>query len=55
MSENTIAYAERNKVRAAHKRATRLAERRRMMQAWADYLEDLRSTKEVIYTRAANQ
>ena len=39
-----MAHAERNKVRAAYNRAERLAERRKMMQAWADYLEQLRST-----------
>jgi integrase len=53
--ELQLAHAERNKVRAAYNSATWLAERRQMMQAWADYLEDLRSTKEVIYTRAPNQ
>lgn len=37
------AHAERNKVRAAYNRATRLVERRKMMQAWADYLDGLRS------------
>lgn len=37
-----MAHAERNKVRAAYNRAERLAERRKMMQAWADYLDRLR-------------
>src|SRR5690606_515339 len=41
--ELQLAHAERNKVRAAYNRATRLAERRKMMQAWADYLESLRA------------
>ena len=36
--ELQLAHMERNKVRAAYNRASRLAERRRMMQAWADYL-----------------
>ncbi|NJO34328.1 MAG: site-specific integrase [Rhodospirillales bacterium] len=40
--ELQLAHAERNKVRAAYNRAERLAERRQMMQAWADYLDDLR-------------
>jgi len=40
--ELQLAHAERNKVRAAYNRAERLAERRKMMQAWADYLEALR-------------
>ncbi len=40
--ELQLAHAERNKVRAAYNRAERLAERRKMMQAWADYLDGLR-------------
>lgn len=41
--ELQLAHAERNKVRAAYNRAERLAERRQMMQSWADYLDELRS------------
>jgi integrase len=41
--ERQLAHAERNKVRAAYNRAQRLTERRKMMQAWADYLDSLRS------------
>jgi integrase len=40
--ELQLAHKERNKVRAAYNRAQRLAERREMMQAWADYLDELR-------------
>jgi integrase len=40
--ELQLAHKERNKVRAAYNRAQRLAERRKMMQAWADYLDELR-------------
>jgi integrase len=40
--ELQMAHAERNKVRAAYNRAERLAERKKMMQAWADYLNRLR-------------
>jgi len=40
--ELQLAHAERNKVRAAYNRAQRLTERRKMMQAWADYLDSLR-------------
>lgn len=40
--ELQLAHAERNKVRGAYNRAQRLAERRQMMQAWADYLDRLR-------------
>lgn len=46
--ELQLAHAERNKVRAAYNRATRLAERRKMMQAWADYLDTLRAGAEII-------
>jgi integrase len=41
--ELQLAHSERNKVRAAYNRAERLAERKKMMQAWADYLDRLRS------------
>ena len=41
--ELQLAHAERNKVRAAYNRAERLADRRTMMQAWADYLDGLRA------------
>ena len=40
--ERQLAHGERNKVRAAYNRAQYLADRRRMMQAWADYLDQLR-------------
>jgi integrase len=40
--ELQLAHAERNEVRAAYNRALRLEERRKMMQAWADYLDQLR-------------
>ena len=39
--ELQLAHAERNKVRAAYNKAQRFPERRKMMQAWADYLEGL--------------
>lgn len=40
--ERQLAHAERNKVRAAYNRASYLAERRKMMQTWANYLDGLR-------------
>ena len=40
--ELQLAHSERNKVRAAYNRAERLAERRKMMQSWADYLDGLK-------------
>lgn len=36
--ERQLAHVERNQVRAAYHRSEHLEERRRMMQAWADYL-----------------
>jgi len=41
--ELQLAHRDRNKVRAAYNRAERLAERRTMMQTWADYLDGLRA------------
>lgn len=49
--ELQLAHAERNKVRAAYNRATRLAERRKMMQTWADHLDTLRAGAEVVPLR----
>jgi integrase len=46
--ELQLAHAERNKVRAAYNKAKRLAERRVMMQAWADYLEGLKVSANVV-------
>jgi integrase len=46
--ELQLAHAERNEVRAAYNRAQRLEERRRMMQAWADYLDGLRAGGNVV-------
>ena len=40
--ELQLAHVERNTVRAAYNRAQRLAERRVMMQNWADYLDPLK-------------
>jgi integrase len=37
--ERQLAHADRNQVRAAYQRSERLADRRTMMQAWADYLD----------------
>jgi integrase len=46
--ELQLAHQERNEVRAAYNRAQRLEERRRMMQAWADYLDGLRVGSNVV-------
>jgi integrase len=49
--ELQLAHAERNKVRAAYNKAQRLPERRRMMQSWADYLDGLRASGNVVPLR----
>ncbi|MUV14590.1 tyrosine-type recombinase/integrase [Noviluteimonas gilva] len=46
--ERQLAHAERNKVRASYNRAQYMAERAKMMQAWADYLDGLRAGANVI-------
>ena len=40
--EAQLAHADTNKVRAAYNRAAYLDDRRRMLQAWADYLDTLK-------------
>ena len=40
--ERQLAHAERNSVKAAYNYAQYLPERRKMMQAWADYLDTLK-------------
>lgn len=46
--ERQLAHAPRDQVRAAYNRAQYLDERRRMMQAWADYLDELKKGANVI-------
>jgi hypothetical protein len=46
--ELQLAHAEHNQVRAAYNKAQRLAERRKMMQAWADYIDGLRAGGNVV-------
>lgn len=49
--ELQLAHQERNEVRAAYNRAQRLEERRKMMQAWANYLDALRVGPNVLALR----
>lgn len=51
--ERQLAHAPRDAVRAAYNRAQYLDERRRMMQAWADYLDNLRAGAKVINIKQA--
>jgi len=52
--ERQLAHAERNNVRAAFNYAEFMPERRKMMQAWADYLDGLKSGAKIIPIRAAS-
>jgi integrase len=45
--ELQLAHAERNQVRAAYNKAQRLPERRKMMEAWAVYLDGLRESANI--------
>ena len=51
--ELQLAHKERNKVRASYNRAQRLAERRNLMQSWADYLDGLKVSNNVVNLRRA--
>lgn len=51
--ERQLAHSERDAVRAAYNYAEHLAERRVMMQAWADLLDKLRRGGEIVPIRAA--
>jgi integrase len=44
--ELQLAHAEKDDTRAAYNRATRLPQRRKMMQKWADYLDKLRAGRQ---------
>ena len=46
--ERQLAHAERDEIRAAYNYAEHLPVRRKMMQAWADYLSSLEAGAEVI-------
>jgi integrase len=46
--ERQLAHVERNKVRAAYNRASYMAERRELMQQWADYCDQLRAGGNVV-------
>jgi integrase len=46
--ELQLAHAKKDKVAAVYNRALRLAERTKMMQAWADYLDGLKTGAKVI-------
>jgi len=51
--ERQLAHAERNKIRASYNYAEYLPERRKMMQCWADFLEQLAADKKIIEFKVA--
>jgi integrase len=51
--ERQLAHGERNSVKAAYNHAQYLPERRKMMQAWADYLYVLKGGAQVISLKAS--
>ncbi|MDR3388228.1 MAG: tyrosine-type recombinase/integrase [Rudaea sp.] len=51
--ERQLAHGERDKVRAAYNHAQHMPERRKMMQAWANYLDRLRVGAKVIPIKRA--
>lgn len=51
--ERQLAHADRDEIRAAYNYAEHLPERRKMMQAWADYLASLEAGADVIELRRA--
>jgi integrase len=53
-AELAIAHTISNKVQAAYRRTDMLDKRRRLMQAWADYLDKLREAGKVISLRRKN-
>ena len=51
--EQQLAHAERNSVRAAYNYAEFMPERKKMMQAWADYMHSIKGGAKIIPIRAA--
>jgi integrase len=52
--ERQLAHAERDSIRAAYNYAEHMPERRKMMQAWADYLDTLCKGADVVPLRAGD-
>jgi integrase len=51
--EKQMAHCDRNRIRGVYNHAEYLAERKTMMQAWADYLDKLKRGAEIIPIQAA--
>jgi integrase len=53
--ERQLAHVEGNSVRAAYNHAQHIPERKKMMQAWADYLDGLAAGADVISINRAEK
>lgn len=53
--EKQLAHSDRNKIRAIYNHAEYMPERRKMMQAWADYLDALATGAQIIPFRSAER
>jgi integrase len=53
--EQRLAHSERNEIRAAYNYAKHLPERRKMMQAWSDYMDQLRRVETSPMPRSGEQ
>jgi hypothetical protein len=51
--ERQLAHAERNNIRAAYNFAEYLPERRKMMQHWANYLDQLKNNITIVQFKIA--
>ncbi len=51
--ERQLAHVDKNKIRAVYDRSSHLAERKRMMQAWADTLDNLAHPNNVVHLPAS--
>ena len=52
--ERQLAHSERNRVRAAYNRADYLAERRKLVQDWADYLDALCAGADIVNIKSGH-
>lgn len=51
--ERQLAHAERNSIKAAYNHAQHLADRRKMMQPWTDYLDGIKQGAKIVSIKSA--
>ncbi len=51
--EKQLAHSDKNRIRAVYNHAEYMPERKKMMQAWADYLDRIKAGAEIVPIRAA--